>query len=177
MSSIRRTIFEIQRFCTKSTGKIGKTALASFISLTRAHGASSPEQTVRLQSLDIESPEAVYHHMRPADLSDVSSGLSENRPALLDVRSPPTIEIRYPLYRDPLLAPLTSERCADMIRVSVGLEGHRGSSCDLHPDFQPLGHGVISVLRVARLHAVLGFSLSSARVFSNLFLWIIMSVS
>lgn len=63
----------------------------------------------------------IHKLMRLANLSEISSEMSEKQLSLLDMLSPLNIEARYPLHKSRLLESLTVERCEKMIQETEAL--------------------------------------------------------
>lgn len=66
------------------------------------------------RKLDEELP-YIHSLVRLANLSGVSSEMSEEQLSLLDTLAPLNIEARYPLHKERLLASLTPKRCEELI--------------------------------------------------------------
>lgn len=58
----------------------------------------------------------IHSPVRLANLSGISTEMSEEQLSLLDTLSPLNIEARYPLYKERLLASLTPKRCEELIK-------------------------------------------------------------
>lgn len=63
----------------------------------------------------------IHKLARLANLSGVSSEMTEGQLSLLDLLSPLNIEARYPVDRQQLLASLSEEKCREMIRETEAL--------------------------------------------------------
>ena len=63
----------------------------------------------------------IHKLMRLANLSEISSEMSEEQLSLLDMLSPLNIEARYPLHKSRLLESLTVEHCEKMIQETEAL--------------------------------------------------------
>jgi len=57
----------------------------------------------------------IHSPVRLANLSGISSEMSEEQLFLLDTLAPLNIEARYPLHKERLLASLTPKRCEELI--------------------------------------------------------------
>lgn len=57
----------------------------------------------------------IHSLVRLANLSGISSEMSEEQLSLLDTLAPLNIEARYPLHKERLLASLTPKRCEELI--------------------------------------------------------------
>lgn len=71
----------------------------------------------------------IHKPMRLANLSEISSEMSEEPLSLLDLFSPLNIEARYPLHKSKQLESSTVGRCEKMIQEAEALFLWVGEKC------------------------------------------------